>query len=72
MILMDAGYNFQVSVLGESFSQVPAIFSKAYTQLGSRIVNWGHQETKQKYYDILKSCHIAVSTAKHEFFGVAM
>ena len=72
MVLMDAGYRFQVSVLGESFSQVPPVFHEACTRLGSHVVNWGHQETKQKYYEILRSSHIAVSTAKHEFYGVAM
>ncbi|KAJ9598458.1 hypothetical protein L9F63_010854 [Diploptera punctata] len=69
---MDAGCNFQVSVLGESYSQVPAIFQEAYTRLGSHIINWGHQETKHKYYEILASSHVVVSTAKHEFYGVAM
>lgn len=70
--LVDAGLNFHVSVLGESFSEVPPVFTEARTRLGSRVVDWGHQKTKDRYYEILRHAHIAISTAKHEFYGVAM
>lgn len=71
-MLMDAGLNFHVSVLGESFSEVPPVFAEARTRLGTRVVDWGHQQTKDVYYEILRHAHIAISTAKHEFYGVAM
>jgi hypothetical protein len=71
-MLVDAGLNFHVSVLGESFSEVPPVFAEARTRLGNRVVHWGYQKTKDEYYEILKRAHIAISTAKHEFYGVAM
>jgi hypothetical protein len=70
--LVDAGHDFHVSVLGESFTEVPPVFAEAQTHLGSRVVHWGHQETKAGYYEILRCAHIAISTAKQEFYGVAM
>lgn len=72
LMLVDAGLNFRVSVLGESFSEVPPVFAEARTRLGNRVIDWGHQETKDGYYEILRHAHVAVSTAKHEFYGVAM
>ncbi|GFG35314.1 hypothetical protein Cfor_10315 [Coptotermes formosanus] len=72
LMLADAGLNFRVSVLGESFSEVPPVFAEARTRLGNRVIDWGHQETKDGYYEILQRAHVAISTAKHEFYGVAM
>ncbi|XP_023723222.1 glycosyltransferase-like domain-containing protein 1 [Cryptotermes secundus] len=42
LMLMDAGLNFHVSVLGEPFSEVPPVFAEASTHLGNRAVNWGN------------------------------
>ncbi|XP_069702977.1 tRNA-queuosine alpha-mannosyltransferase [Periplaneta americana] len=72
LALVDAGLDFCVSVLGESFSEIPPVFVEARTQLGNRVANWGHQKTKDDYYKVLRHSHIVVSTAKHEFYGVAM
>lgn len=72
LMLVDAGLNFRVSVLGESFSEVPPVFAEAQTRLGNHVIDWGYQETKDGYYEILRHAHVAVSTAKHEFYGVAM
>ena len=41
-------------------------------KLADNIIEWGYQESKKKYYQVLASGHIVVSTAIHEFFGVAM
>ncbi|XP_072393233.1 tRNA-queuosine alpha-mannosyltransferase isoform X1 [Diabrotica undecimpunctata] len=63
---------FQVSVLGEMYSEVPKIFEKAKQELSDNIVQFGYVDSKESYYDVLSSAHVAVSTAKHEFFGVSM
>lgn len=70
--LKDEGYNFLVSVLGENFQENPPVFDDAKKILKNEIVNFGYVANKQAYYNILGSCHVSVSTAKHEFFGVAM
>ncbi|KAK4873527.1 hypothetical protein RN001_015556 [Aquatica leii] len=64
--------NFRVSLLGETFADIPEVFDEAKEVLKDEIVNYGFIEDKEEYFKILQSCHIAVSTAKHEFYGVSM
>lgn len=63
---------FKVSILGETFADVPEIFTEAKEQLNDEIINFGYMSDKDEYYGVLKSSHVAVSTAKHEFYGVSM
>ena len=51
---------------------VSEIFSVAKNRLSENIVHWGYQESRDEYLNVLKNAHVVVSTAKHEFFGVAM
>lgn len=63
---------FQLSVLGESFSEIPEIFIKGKEKLGDCISYFGYVESVEKFYEILCEADIVVSTADHEFFGVSM
>eukprot|EP00118_Oscarella_pearsei_P005137 m.23173 g.23173 ORF g.23173 m.23173 type:complete len:372 (+) comp28444_c0_seq1:82-1197(+) len=70
--LKEFGCLFHVSVLGETYEETPEIFSTAKKQLEAHIVNWGYQDSVDGYYSVLKDADVAISTAQHEFFGVAM
>ena len=70
--LAETGLNFRVSVLGENFSETPPIFEEARQRLHNFIIHWGYAQTKDKYWQVLHSGDVVISTAHHEFFGVAM
>ncbi|MEE8524113.1 MAG: DUF3524 domain-containing protein [Thermoanaerobaculia bacterium] len=71
-ILKDGGVPFRLSVLGESFRRVPAIFAEARRSFAGHIDRWGYQERRQDYLDALAEADVFVSTAIHEFFGLSV
>jgi hypothetical protein len=48
------------------------VYCAAKTDLEEEILNWGYLSSKSGYYEVLGSADVVVSTAKHEFYGVAM
>ena len=74
----EAGVLLHISVVGESFGEIPAIFEEykrtfelEYSER-LRIENWGYVESKDSYFHILRDADIVVSTSHHEFFGVSV
>jgi len=58
-------------VAGESFSEQPACFAAARRDLGHRIARWGFIPSRGEYLREAARCRVVVSTARHEFYGLA-
>jgi glycosyltransferase involved in cell wall biosynthesis len=66
------GIDFQVAVAGQQFRESPAIFEEARARLGDRILHFGYCESREEYLALLRSTTVCVSTANHEFQGLAV
>lgn len=66
------GVRFQLSVLGQSFQTWPPEFDVARQQFSDSLVHFGYQEHRLDYERTLAPVDVVVSTADHEFFGVAL
>ena len=66
--LIDKKIPFIVSVIGESFGEIPDCFltCKKILEEGGFVFKWGFLESKEEYFDLLSQCDIVVSTAIHE------
>ncbi len=66
------GVNFRLNVLGESFTDVPPCFNAARNRFVDRIDRFGYVESPDDYRAALAESDVVISTAKHEFFGIAV
>lgn len=69
--LVDRDVDFRVSVLGKAGGEEPAELTAARAMLGPRVHAWGYLP-RAEYQRVLASADLVVSTARHEFFGIAM
>lgn len=69
--LDEEGSPFRVAVCGQNFRQAPDEFVEARRRLADRIVHFGFAPV-EGYRHLLRSADIVVSTARQEFFGIAV
>ena len=69
--LAAGGHEFDVALAGERFADEPPEFAALRSTLGERLVHDGHADT-EAYRRLLRSSDVVVSTAHHEFFGIAV
>ena len=63
---------FRLAVLGQRFSRQPACFDAAKKNFEKNIIHFGYIENRIEYYRLLVQGSIVVSTALHEFYGIAI
>ena len=61
-------------VVGQQFRQQPKEFAQIYSLLRERgwLGKWGFIEDPSKYQNLLADCHVVLSTALHDFQGLAV
>lgn len=69
--LSDEGIAFELVMMGQVFRKHPKVFDYAQKRLSHHIVCWGHQ-SRADYLAELQRGGIVVSTAWHEFQGLAV
>ena len=67
----DRGIEFQLAICGQAFGKIPSEFKGAKEIFGNRLVHLGFANYEQ-YRCLLAQATLTVSTADHEFFGVAI
>ena len=73
LLRLDAdGVDFRLAILGESFREIPPVFSRMMERLESKIVHMGHAEDRADYWRVLGAADIVVSTAIQENFGISI
>lgn len=70
--LVSEGLDFEVAVAGQSFRDTRERIEEMAAGLGSRLVALGEPDGRDAYAALLASADVAVSTARNEFFGLAM
>ena len=61
---------FQLAICGENFRNAPEEFDTARERLSKHIIQFGFAE-RPHYLSLLQRSSIVMSTARHEFFGIA-
>jgi len=70
-MLATEGVDFRLALAGQSYRQAAPEFESARRRLAARVVHFGYAE-QDRYVELLKEADVVVSTAIHEFFGVAI
>jgi glycosyltransferase involved in cell wall biosynthesis len=70
--LSSLGIDFRLMLLGQNYPKSPKCFAEAKMAFPEKIIHYGHVASYADYIDLLCRGHIVVSTAVHEFFGIAV
>jgi glycosyltransferase involved in cell wall biosynthesis len=70
-ILRKSGADFRLSVFGQTFPEIPSAFLDAHEQLKTHVDHWGYVDSHEDYLAKMSRADVFVSTANHEFFGLA-
>lgn len=70
--LDDAGCAFRLILAGKHFEEQPYEFEQAFERYAERILHYGYAEDFEEYSRLLHRADLVVSTAIHEFFGIAI
>lgn len=68
----EQGLNFNLIVTGESFEQMPAVFTEARERLSRHILHFGFIEDLKTYHTLLSVATDLPVTSRQDFFGISV
>ncbi len=73
-IVQDSGTDFRLHIVGQQFRQLPKVFSTLRTRLSDQqqLGMFGHIADVNEYRHLLQTSDIVLSTALHDFQGIAV
>ncbi len=68
------GIDFRLHVVGQQFRHTPAVFERIQQQLehNGNLGQWGHIESVAEYRQLLQRADVVLSTALHDYQGIAV
>jgi glycosyltransferase involved in cell wall biosynthesis len=69
--LKTLGCDFQLSLLGESYTRKPIEFEAIADEFAGQILRLGYLQSRHEYLQTLAEADVFLSTADHEFFGLS-
>lgn len=66
------GQPFRLSLVGEGFRQAPEAFARIREEFAEELVNLGYMESREAYDRLLGEADMVLSTALHDFQGLAV
>jgi glycosyltransferase involved in cell wall biosynthesis len=70
--LRGRGQPFRLSLVGEGFRQAPEAFARIREEFAGELLNLGYMESREAYDRLLEEADMVLSTALHDFQGLAV
>ena len=67
-----AGLDYELALAGQQFRSAPPVFSRMESEFAHRLVHFGYLPAVADYRALLRAADVVLSTASHEFQGVAV
>ena len=71
-ILEQLDFSYELALVGQQFRHSPAAFEEIEIEFKHRLVQFGYIESRQAYLEMLSGADVILSTALHEFQGLAV
>ncbi len=67
-----AGLRYELALTGQQFRRSPAVFGRIEAEFAHRLVHFGYLPSATDYRALLRGADVVLSTAQHEFQGLAV
>jgi len=71
-IFQESGIDYKIHIIGQQFRSIPPVFDEIRSELDGIIGEWGFIKDDGRYREVLTESHVVVSTALHDFQGLAV